>query len=147
MSRFSIMIGADSLTELRAQLDETVKAFGAGIIPATVTGTPAAATAAPKPAARQRKAAEEAPAPVAAPAAAPAAPVADDASLKKVAIAKLVTLINANDALGRNGKQVCADLCNTFGGKNVSAISADKYPALIKAVDAALTALNEDPAA
>jgi hypothetical protein len=73
--------------------------------------------------------------------------VADAEAIKKATIAKLVLLINANDAMGRNGKQVCTDLCSTFGGRNVSAISPDKYPDVIKAVDAAIDALNSDPAA
>lgn len=114
------------------------------------TEAPAAApAAAPKARTRARPPEGEpsaAPAPAAAPAAA-AAPVADTANLKKIAISKLVTLINANDALGRNGKQVCTDLCNKFGGRNISAISADKYPAVIAEVDKALAALSEDPTA
>ncbi len=108
------------------------------------------AASAPKPAPRTRKAPEAAPAPASAPAAAQApvaAPAADGEALKKQAIAKLVTLINANDALGRNGRQVCTDLCNTFGGKNISAIPPTKYQAVIAAVDKALAALESDPAA
>lgn len=113
-------------------------------VPAGASAAPAAApAAAPKARTRAKPAEESAPAPAAAPAV--QAPPADD--LKKVAIQKLVTLINANDALGRNGKQVCTDLCNTFGGRNISAISADKYPAVIAAVDKALASLNEDPTA
>lgn len=110
-----------------------------------------AAPAAPKAASRSRRAPEVQTAPVAAPVAAPAAeapaktPPQDD--LKKVAIARLVTLINANDALGRNGKQVCTDLCLKFGGSNISKIDAAKYPAVIAEVEKALEALNSDPAA
>lgn len=118
------------------------------------TGSEAAPAAPKAPAApRTRKAPEAAPAapaaPVAAPkpAAAPAAPAVDPDALKKTAIGKLVTLINANDALGRNGKQLCTDLCLKFGGANISKISPDKYPAVIEAVEEALEALNSDPTA
>lgn len=121
---------------------------GATVVQASPPAPAEAPAAAPK-AARQRKAPEAAPAPVAAPAAAPAAPAASAppaADLKKDAIAKLVTLINANDALGRDGKKVCTDLCLKFGGRNISQIAPDKYPAVIKEVEAALVALNEESA-
>lgn len=119
---------------------------------ARLQGSPVAVTEAPKAAPRTRKAPEAAPAPAAAPVAAPkaaapaAAPAAGEA-LKKQAIAKLVTLINANDALGRNGKQVCTDLCLTFGGANISKIAPEKYPDVIAAVETALEELNSDPTA
>lgn len=107
---------------------------------------PEAPVAAPK-APRTRAAPAAAPAPVAAPVAAPAPAAAPAKDLKKQAIAAVVKLINANDALGRNGKQVCTDLCNSFGGANISKIDPAKYQEVIAAAEEALEALNSDPAA
>lgn len=131
---------------------EEAVAFLIGNPVAAAAVTPADAPAAPKAAPRTRKGPEAAPAPVAAPVAAPAptaaaAAVPDEAGLKKTAIAALVKLINANDALGRNGKQVCTDLCLKFGGANVSKIDPSKYSTLIAEVEKELEALNSDPTA
>jgi hypothetical protein len=115
------------------------------LAPAAATAEVPAEAAPARTRGRPRKeAAETAPAPAAAPAPAPAAAGGVE---KKDAIQKLVTLINANDALGRNGKQVCTDLCNKFGGKNISQIDPSKYGAVVAAVDEALEALNSDPTA
>lgn len=129
-----------------------LQTFGTGT-QADVAEAPAPVVAKPAAAPRTRKAAEPAAAPVAAPAAAPKpapapapAPVAAPADdMKKQAIATLVKLINANDALGRNGKQVCTDLCLKFGGANISKIDPSKYPAVIEAVEEALANLETDP--
>ena len=142
MSNISITIsnlGVHEAASLLARLQGT-----------PVEGAPDTTAAAPVARTRGRPAkvvAEEAPAPVAAPVAPPAAPAVDTGQLKAAAIAALVKLINANDALGRNGKQVCMDLCLKFGGKNVSTISPEKYPAVIAAANKALDDLNSNPAA
>ena len=143
MSRFSIMVGGDSLAEVTANIHELVNALG-------FRSSIEASAVAPVARTRGRPAkvvAEEAPAPVAAPVAPPAAPAADPDKLKAAAIAALVKLINANDALGRDGKQVCTDLCTSHGGKNVSAINPANYPALIDSANKALDDLNSNPAA
>jgi hypothetical protein len=140
MPPFSITISGDSLNALAENFGAAAKLFGQD-----ATGAPAAApAAAPKVARTRAKPAEDAPAPVAAPAAAPAAA---EGVTKEAVVKKLVTLINANEALGRNGKQVCTDLCTKFGGKNASAIDPSKYGQVVEAVDTALEALNEDPTA
>ena len=149
MSKFSITLSGDSINELAESLTLAASRLFSVGLDSTDAPNPAPAAA---PAARTRGrpakvVAEEAPAPVAAPVASPAAPAVDNGPLKAAAIAALVKLINANDALGRNGKQVCLDLCMSFGGKNVSTISADKYPAVIDAANKALETLNENPAA
>lgn len=142
MPPVSITFSGDTLAEALAA---AALACGAPAVPAAD-----AAPTAPKPAARKRAAPEAIPTAPAAPVAAPKTPEAPAAAapdLKKVAIGKLVTLINANDALGRNGKQVCTDLCKTFGGANISQIDPSKYPAVIAKVEQELEALNSDPTA
>jgi hypothetical protein len=146
MPPVSITFSGDTLAEALA-----AAALACGAQVAAEAAAPAAPKAPVAP--RTRKAPEAAPAPAAAPAAAPkpaapaAAPAADGEAVKKQAIATLVKLINANDALGRNGKQVCTDLCLTFGGANVSKIDPAKYGDLIKATEKALEDLNSDPTA
>jgi hypothetical protein len=131
MSRFSVTISFDTAAEAAAFLQGS-------------EAPPAEAPAAAPKATRTRAKPEAIAAPVAAPAAAPAAV---EGVTKEAVVKKLVTLINANDALGRNGKQVCTDLCTKFGGRNASAIDPSKYGQVVEAVDAALEALNEDPTA
>jgi hypothetical protein len=147
MSRFSITVGGDSLVEMVANLGEAANAFGGpipvAVVAETLTATAQALVAAPKPV-RTRTRPEAAAVPVVAPATAPAAV---EGVTKEAVVKKLVTLINANDALGRNGKQVCTDLCMKFGGKNASAADPSKYGQIVEAVDKALEALNEDPTA
>lgn len=150
MAPYSITVSGDSLSELSERLTATAKRLAADAQdePAAAAAAPAAPRAAP----RKRATPEASTAPVAAPVAAPAAPApvaapADGDALKKVAIAALVKLINANDALGKDGKRVCTDLCLKFGGANVSKIDPAKYPALIKEVEEALEALSSDPTA
>ena len=147
---YSITISGATLNELRENVDRAAQRLLGRPSTEPEPASEQAPAAAPLARTRGRPAkavAEEAPAPVAAPVAPPAAPAVDNGQLKAAAIAALVKLINANDALGRNGKQVCLDLCMSFGGKNVSTISADKYPAVIDAANKALETLNENPAA
>ena len=143
MPPFSITVTGETPNELRENLRRAVAMTDGATQAEPIAESPAQ----PR---RSRAKPEAAPAPAAAPAAAPApaAPVATDVeALKKQAIATLVKLINANDALGRNGKQVCTDLCLKFGGANISKIAADKYPDVIAEVEKELEALNSDPTA
>lgn len=147
MPPFSLTLSADSLE----QLGELAVHAGRRL-QAQASEVAVAAEAAPEKAAkpaRSRAAPAAAPrvdtGPTALPA--PAVPVATDGeALKKQAIATIVKLINANDALGHNGKQVCTDLCLSFGGANVSKIDPAKYPDLIKAAEKAIDSLNDNPA-
>ena len=146
---YSITVSADSINELAENLTLTARRlFNVGLASTDEPNpSPAAAPVARTRGRPAKVVAEEAPTPVAAPVAPPAAPAADTEQLKAAAIAALVKLINANDALGRNGKQVCMDLCLKFGGRNVSTISPEKYPAVIEAANKALDDLNSNPAA
>ena len=146
MSKYTVTISGDSLMECLVAASQLAAegAFADGPAPAAPSTAPVARTRGRPP----KAAAETVAAPNEAPVAAhPVRTAVSDADLKKTVIQKLVMIINANDALGRNGKQVCTDLCTQFGGKNVSAIAPEKYPQIIAAVDQALAALNEDPTA
>ena len=147
---YSITISGATLNELRENVDRAAQRLLGRPSTEPEPASEQAPAAAPLARTRGRPAkvvAEEAPAPVAAPVASPAAPAVDNGPLKAAAIAALVKLINANDALGRNGKQVCMDLCLKFGGRNVSTIGPEKYPEVIAAANKALDDLNSNPAA
>lgn len=151
MPPISVTLSGESLGDI---------AKGAAALAAALATTPVSPSqdAAPAPAApKAEKAAKppkapkaEAPAaePAAAPAAAPkAAPAAAAGPTKDAVVAALVKVINASDALGKDGKRICTDLCQKFGGKNASTVPEASYADLIKACQDTIDSYNEDPTA